>query len=282
MGYGIGLAPNANGTGSEPEDLQRWIWSLYRADSGTIARGLEVTPTSTMSYAVAAGVAIIPVATARAIAVPVDAVTVPTSAAPSSGTRTDYIYVGADGAVKVGGTQAANTALLDKRTVSAGTTATTATTSQLGNRKYAPLFGSTMGMIARWEDPLATGAKVPNARTKVGSLTFTLDSDRRLDMGLQVSYDQEINANTGTDSWKVASFQWEIFMDGQRVRWTELAVHSWPEVKQDRLTFTVNAGTHTIEIYRERRLMSGGDIYYANGSKRPDTSLVIMDVGGVS
>lgn len=280
MNYPIGLDRDSQGKGTEPKDIQSWIWSLYRT-AGTIARGLEVTGTSTMQYQVQGGIAILSTGDRLAIAVPISATTVATPSAPSTGSRTDYIYVGQDGAVQVGTTQPAGTALIDKRKVPAGITATTATTTLLGNRQFAPLYGSSMGQIASWKDPLADLATIPDARSKVGTLTFTIDSDRRIEMHLQVSYDQRAEANT---DWKVGSFVWEIWINGKLRRSSELAVHSWAETKQNRFGFDLTAGTYTVDLYRERRLTSGGLLMHRVGGSAqwPGTTFTITDLGGLS
>lgn len=286
MGYGVGLAPDGSGNGTTPADLQRWIWSLYRVSTGQIARGLEVTGRSNMSYAVAPGVVIIPTGTAMAVAVPVDAVNVNTPAAPSSGSRTDYIYVGQDGAVMVGTSQPANTALLDKRTVPANITATTATTSLLGNRKYAPLYGGTMGRLVNWYETRPDLSEIPDARTRVFSTTLTVDSDRLLSWTLQQSYELARNANTGSDGWKVASMLWEYVWDGVGVYSTEIGVEPYAETKTNSYEFTVPAGTHTLEIYRSRRLVGipGDVVVHRRGGANnwPGTSFKIVDLGGIA
>lgn len=288
MGYAVGLAPDENKNGTKPADLQRWIWSLYRADTAQIVRGLEIGGRSNMSYSVNAGVIVVPVGAQRAIAVPVDGGTVATTPAPSSGTRTDLIYVGQDGAVKVGTSQPANTALLDKRRVPAGVTATTSTASLLGNRKYAPLFGSSMGLVAYWDESGADGSRVTDARKRMCALTFTNDSDRRMELTIQQTYEMTRTANSGTDGWKQASFVWEIWLDGEKIRDVELGCESFAETKQNRATKTILAGTHTIELYRKRRLMGnvGADDYpvlRTHGSETwTGTSFAITDLGGIA
>ena len=287
MGYGVGLAPDGSGNGTTPADLQRWIWSLYRVSKGQIARGLEVTGRSDMSYAVAPGVVIIPTGTAMAVAVPVDAVNVNTPAAPSSGSRTDYIYVGQDGAVMVGASQPANTALLDKRTVPANITATTATTSLLGNRKYAPLFGGSMGRIAAWHSNQADLSVVPTSRMLCTAITLTLDSDRRLSFTLQQSYELSRGANIGdpAEAWKVASMIWEYWIDGVHRMSLEMGVEAFAETKQNSFEFDMLAGTHTIEVYRRRRLEGapGDEVLHRQGGSNnwPGTTFKINDTGAI-
>lgn len=288
MGYPIGLAPLGDGTGTEPEDMQRWIWSLYRTDKAALVRGCEVSGMSSMKYKVTAGVIVVPTGSAQAIAVPIDAVEVNTPAAPSTGSRTDYVYATDDGAVQVGTSQPSGTALLGKFTVPANITATTAAVSLLGDRLYAPLYGASMGRVAYWQESSADLSEVPRDRTLMTTLTFTTDSDRRMDFALQVSYEMSRAANVNTDGWKMASHTWETWIDGVRRRTVELGVREFAETIQNRATFDLTAGTHTVQLYRERRLIGGssGDttvLHRKGGSENwPGTSYTIVDIGGIA
>jgi hypothetical protein len=290
MPYPIGLDRMIDKTtgqiiGTQPIDMQRWIWSLYRADAPTIARGLEVVGTSVMAYEVKAGIGIIPTGSSLAIAVPYDTVRVPTPDAPSSGSRTDYVYADRDGAIFVGTSQPAGTILLDKRKVPANISATTATTSQLGERKNAPLFGTNMGRIALWESGQADQARVPQARELCTTKTFTLPGDRRLQFTMQQSYELERVANTsGENNWKRGSFVWEYWIDGKRRLSIELGVSDFPETKTHVWEVDLTAGTHTVQLYREQRLNgTTGDrtIHRRGGAEQwPGTALRVSDIGG--
>lgn len=292
MGYAFGLAPDSNGNGTTPDDLQQVLWGLYKAGKPAIVAGLDVKGRSDMSYAVGAGVAAVPTSTTQVILVPVAAVNVATPAAPSSGTRTDYICVGQSGAVTVSTSQPANTALLDKRTVPAGTTATTATTSTLGNRLFAPLRGGMAGEVVYWSHGVANGTAItdkPGTERSMTTQTFTLDEDRRLDFHLQASYEMSRPANTYSWGWKTASFVWSVWLDGVR-RWSvELGVQEYPETKFASTSFGVPEGTHTVELRRERRLLGTDDspndrpIYRSGGTEKwPGTVFKIVDMGAVA
>ena len=43
MAYPLGKAPQQDGTGHTPEDMQRVLWGLYVGDAPLIVRGCEVT-----------------------------------------------------------------------------------------------------------------------------------------------------------------------------------------------------------------------------------------------
>lgn len=283
MGYAIGLAPDSAGNGTGPVDMQRWIWSLYRSDSAQIARGGEVSGRSNMSYQVNPAVVIVPTGSQRAVAVPVDGGTVATAAAPSSGTRTDYIYVGQDGAVKVGASQPGNTALLDKRSVPAGITATTATTSLLGDRKYAPLFGGSMGILVDWKEGFKDWDPIPDARTRAMAATLTLDSDRWVKFDLLVNYDQD-KGGGGADNVD-ATFIWEIWVDGVHETSRELPVFYYTHTSSTQHTLQMNAGTHTVELYRTRRIKTRNEPVVARkgtSNRWPGTGMTITDIGAAA
>lgn len=271
MGYPVGIAPDADGNGTAPEDMRRWIWSLYRAETPSIVRGLTVAGRSDMAYAVSAGVAVFPTGAQEAIAVPFDAVDVAAPPAPSSGSRTDHIYATSEGAVMVGTVQPAGTSLIDKRTVPANITATTATTSTLGNRRFAPLFGSSMGEIAYWKHGAADLSKISDKRTLLTSQTITLESDRRLNFELQVTYEMSREANVTTNGWKTASFVWEIWVDGVMRRTFTLGVPEFAETKMNTTSWELTEGTHTIDLYRTRGLQ---------GTDDPDNDYPVLRSGG--
>ena len=270
--------------GTAPLHVRQWIWSLYDTPDPAIAAGLRVIGTASMFYQVSNGVAVFPYGEGQSVVVPVAQTQVATPEAPSVGTRTDFIYMDQEGVVRVGTSHPAGTVLLDRRTVRAGVTATTSTTSELGNRQYAPLRGASMGRLAMWLDPLADLARVPDARREVTSQTFTIESDRQIECNLQITYDMSRNANT-TDIGRTASFVWETRIDGVLRRTVEMGVQDFAETKMDRAVYDLPAGTHTISLVRERRLQgtTGNDypIHRKGGSANwPGTSFEVRDVGG--
>lgn len=270
MGYAFGLPRNAQGAGTTPEDMQRVIWSLYREHVARLTRGCEVTGTAAMRYRVAPGMAYIPMGDSRAVLVPVDAVEVATAAAQSSGSRTDFLYVGQDGAVKVGASLPAGAALIDVRTVRAGVTATTATTG-LVDRQFTTLFGSTLGRVAFWHESMAMGATWDSSwKTRfVGK--FTLPSDRLLDLRLtQTLY-----------STAPSSVRWAVLLDGQHILSRELAVGLIAESKYTARTWHVLAGEHTIELRAGIHSNGGKPIGYQGGGDAlwPGNTFEVVDVG---
>ena len=299
MGYGIGRAPTQTGTvptpekmpvydGTSPEDVQRWVWSLYRTDNGpALVRGGSqgspegvVSGTSSMEYQVAAGVAVFPAGYCQSIAVPFERGRVATLPAPTSGTRTDYVYLTADGAVQVGRTQPNGTALLDKRTVPANITATTATTSVLGDMVYSPLYGASSGKILGHTVEGADNQEIDAADRLMLSRTFTLDSDRVVQINLLTTYRTDA---TFADNANYASIKWGIYIDGAHNRTFQFHVNRVPETKNAIYTVTLPAGTHNIQVRRsiERYPINGVKVLYRYGgeSKWPGTRLELYDMG---
>lgn len=272
MGYGLGLPRNAQGIGVTPEDHQRVLWGLYRSHVPLIVKGLEVTGTASMAYKVAAGVVYIPMGEARAILVPIDGVTVQTTAAPSAGSRVDVLYVGQDGAVKVGTYLPAGSAEIDRRTVQAGTTATTATTG-LRDRKFQMLFGATMGRLAKWVDNTAYGAAWDTAsKVRFSAWLPTLPSDRLLDF--------RFSQTLATNATGPQSIIWELWMDGNHLETREMAVGPIAETKTTVFSREVLAGDHRIELRARRGQGNGTITYFGGGSLAfPGNVLEVMDVG---
>ncbi len=273
MGYPFGLAPDAEGDGTTPEGLQRVIWSLYRAQAPLIVRGCEVTGTSSMKWAVAAGVVYIPTGDARAVLVPVDATTVPTSPAPSTGSRTDFLYVGVDGAVRVGASVPAGSALIGKRTVPAGITATTAAPASVLDRGYAMLFGASMGRLLRWVDSTAYRGVLSSSTTAqvVYSGNISLPTDRLLDFRL---------SQTAASDAK-SSFVWEIWLDSTLFFAPEMVVDTIGDTKTYTASEWVLEGTHTISVKRRLAVNGGKPIIHVGGGteRRPGNRFEVVDIG---
>ena len=279
MGYAIGKAAAADGTGTTPEDFQQWLWSLYRSDTPSIARGGVVTGTSSMAYSVAPAVLVVPAGDSRRLVVPTDRVTVPTAAAPSSGSRTDIIYAGSDGAIKVGTSLPANNVMLDRRTVPAGITATTATTSTLGDRRFAPLVGGSMGRLISWEESIGHGYHMPVGVVEVMRKTITLEEDRLIDWRFFQTLALE---DTADGVW--SSVKWDLLIDGAVQRSWEMKVENIAETKYFNMNSALTAGTHVITLRRAVKRDSKNTILYYKGASGnwPGTNFTAIDLGALA
>src|SRR5699024_11919831 len=103
MGYPWPLAHTDDGTGTAPLDTQRSIGAPYMSAGVLPNGGLTVEGTSKMEYRVNKGACFMwtSYASRLGMLVPVDETTIQTAAAPSTGKRTDTIYVDGRGGVRV-------------------------------------------------------------------------------------------------------------------------------------------------------------------------------------
>ena len=183
MGYPLGLAPDAQGNGTTPEGVQRIIGAEY-GSQGRIS-GCRIGLRSDMQYDVAAGAAVVRTGTGLAVKVPVEAVTVPTIAAPSTGSRRDYIVVGVDGLVSVRQSKPASGAVIGEVTVPAGIVATTGA-AVIADARYAREIGTPLGpLVGRWTDPAARGTAMVRPLTTIWQRTLPLlPTDRWIEVVL--------------------------------------------------------------------------------------------------
>lgn len=275
MGYPLGKAPQEDGTGHTPVDMQRVLWGLYVGDAPLIVRGCEVKGTSKMAYKVAPGVVYIPVGDARGMLVPVDGATVSTEPAPSSGAREEWVYVDQTGAIKVAaGSLPAGTVGLDRRRVPAGVTATTSAPG-IENHGFAMLLGASMGRLGQWTDTLGYRAAVPTVKQTVFSKRITLATDRLLRFDLRQSIALEKASN-----YK-GSFVWEILIDGAVFQSFELEVGEIAETKFVSTTRWMLRGDHTVTVTRrQQRDPNVKCLHYIGSSANwPGNGFELSDVG---
>lgn len=195
MGYPLGKAPTQVGTapwpeemplmeGTSPQDMRRIIGAQY-LNNGIIPNGgVKVTGTSSMAYAVSPGAVFLfdSVSSKLGRLIPVEAVTVNTSPAPTTGTRTDTLYVDPDGIVRVHEGVGAPTGVeIARFVVPAGITATRAA-QQSHNQFYAVPAGASLGRLAWYQVPLDTLGSA--GQTVMFSDTVSVPTDRLLRVDL--------------------------------------------------------------------------------------------------
>lgn len=183
MATGFGVGNDAQGNGTTPDDIQTITAAEYA--SAGIIKGCSVSTTSTMSYNIEEGGVLIRLSAGRMIRVPVQAQTIPTAAAPATGSRNDLVYVkqnfpATDGnnavVVGVGTALPANSVEIGRRTIPAGITST-AQSVAAGNRIYAQLTGASRNLLATHRDT-DTNVRKPGAVITRGATSFVLPTDR--------------------------------------------------------------------------------------------------------
>ena len=248
-----GIAPDANKNGTTPEDIQRIIAAQYLNDG--IIDGCQVSGTATMQYTVKAGAVVITTGTDMAVLCPVPATTVPTVAAPPTGSRTDTIYVkqmfpttdGSSQAVVAvtSGAAPSNSVVLDKRVVNAKTTATTSTTSTY-DKRYARQIGSSLGILSSAGDTDNTTVHHVSTNVKKGVQRFVVPTDRKI--GLRMTTTMSRCKADGVPQQGVLPVVCaiEIYLDNQLIRTFHRQYTGYAaETVQFETSETVGAGAHT-------------------------------------
>lgn len=254
MGYPFGKAPLADGTGTTPGDLQRILGAQYMTAGILPNGGLTVSGTTSMAYKVEPGACFMWTSfTARlGMLVPVDGVTVPTSAAPSTGSRIDTVYVDGSGVVRVAAGQSRQPegVAIARFTVPAGITATTSAQMSI-DRDFAIPVGASLGRLSYFHDPATDVAGNVSAMT-LGSGRFYLPSDRmiRFDMTHCISAEQDPKTSGG----EATVMRWRLVVDGKQTDSTFTTRAEWdqPQTNQLSLTMLLSEGTHTVAYIQDR------------------------------
>ena len=267
--FPLGLPP-VGGNGTTPEGLRRVIDARY-AGPGVI-KGCVVTGLATMAYNVSVGAVAIQYAANQMIEVPVTSVNVATIAAPSSGTRTDYIYVDASGNIAVAQSSGAvptPSLVIAQFTVPAGISGTTGAT-----RTYvAPIavsLGGAQGLLARVATSIPQHTIIPTAEATFLERTFPAWATPRL---MEVLLEQFFMRYSGGSD---GEYHWRIYLNGA-LKNSILLSHTLTWERRHVHTFlTTTAGvTSTIKVTRAHH--SGGQAY--EFGTNPNTNVMIFERG---
>lgn len=262
MPTGFGVSNDANGTGTTPDDIQTITAAEY-ANPGILA-GCEVTGTSAMSYSVKAGAVVISISAGRYVKAPVAPQTIPTEAAPATGSRTDVVYVkqnfpATDGnnavVVGVGRTAPANSIEIARYTVNAGITATTQAV-RIGNTKYARPIGSTLGSLGGTVD--TDGTVHAGELLTRGSVSFYVPTDRSVEFSFQSCVSTDLAATNNGPRIPGGSVMYKIYVDGVLQRSFERGYSTLWDVQHFEFGMLLNVGAHTAHYTVERRWFEQG------------------------
>ena len=246
--------------GTTTQDMQRIIAAEYR--TAGIIDGCDITTGSTMAYTISAGAVVLDTGHDMAVKVPVAQQTIPTTPAPATGSRTDTIYVrqnfpteaNPDNSSFVGVTSGAapsNTVVIDRRTVPAGATGTSATTS-IHNRKFALPIGGSLG---RQHMALDTGGQVytPTSKVTRGAGNIYVPTDRDLEFNM-VSTVAMCDSQGGTpEQYWSASVLYTFYVDGVAVKSWEREINRIWSSQQFSFIHAMPEGQHTVHYTLEGR-----------------------------
>lgn len=287
MTTGFGIDPTLDGSGvptsgTSSLDIRHISAGLY--SPGVISGGVVSTSVSSLTYAVSAGVAAVSIAAGETTLVPVPAVTV-TTTAPSSGSRTDIIYIqqhvpsidgDSNAIVGVASALPPRSLMLDSYVISAGQSNTRQAVKN-GNIDYSIPYGASLGVIYQYRDVLNGPI---GADTTIVNASFYLPTDRLVHLSMLASMNSE--GATGFDNSKYCEAGFYTYMDGvERWAWTTPGLHQARAEYHWADYCTLTAGKHTVSV---RRTIATGPAtpwqhWEPNGT--PGALFTIQDIGPV-
>jgi hypothetical protein len=285
-GFGVdGAADGSSGTSSA--DIRKIYGGLFTP--GIISGCKVTTSASAMSYTVASGVVAIKSATAEIILAPVATTTVATAAAPSTGSRTDIVYVqqrypsvegDANIVVGVGTTLPARAVELRRFVVGAGDLNTNATVAT-GGVNYSIPYGASLGVLHSWQNTYSGPLSTSLIREGQGSIT--VPTDRRLKFSVNALL--YANAASGFDNSKYTEHYFLPNIDGgDMVIFTTPGLHqAWGQYYWEH-SINVSAGTHTVNLGSGRMVGPGQACTFygvSSGFGRTGIRFTVTDEGPV-
>lgn len=289
-GFGVDPTKDTNGvvtSSTSSKDIRRIWGGLY--SSGLVTGGTITTSPSTLQFTVSSGVAMIPSAVGENIATPFDTATVTAATAPTSGTRTDIIYVQqrfpSDGdsnvVVGIGSTLPPNSIAVAKYIIGTNITNSNSAT-KTGDVDYSIPYGASLGILHQWRDTFSGIHNQSNLR--LGTAKIYLPTDRLLRFTItSLLYSSGAN---GFDNSKYCEWYSNPELDNQPLT-------SWrtPGLHQAWATYTwqgywsASAGSHTVSYSRGRSVGPGSaaTLYGPSGSgwDWPGTLFTVEDAGVV-
>lgn len=286
MTTGFGMAPDRNGNGTTPDDLQAVIAAQY-PEPGIIS-GCEVKGSAAMSYQLSAGAVCIHLAPGRAVLVPVPAQQITTPPAPTNGSRTEYIYVqqltepvngSVASKVAIGATVPANAVMLSKREIRANIKATSAT-QEAGNIVFSRPVGGSLGVLHHHETTRDTPHKLGEFRRGAG--TFFVPTDRTVDIRLTSTVTTATSETNVTPVVANGSLFYDVYIDDRLVLRRERAFTNIWESKDFSTIQTLQKGQHRIH-YVVRHTTYGHQYWVVRGENGgfpfPGDVITVTDIG---
>lgn len=270
-GLGVPHSQNADGsitTGTSAEDVRRTFGGLYTEG---VVSGATVSGTTGLSYTISPGLVFLWYGGSKTspelVPLPIPSGTVNTTAGPSSGSRTDYVWVkqakpssnpavGSQITMGVTPTNPRSSSnspseyfILDRFTVPAGMTSTNNAT-KMTDRTFSVPYG-TGGMLLELKDTWNNWLinRPGGIANLTGKITLPTDQLIQIDVGVTAEVDNGLDTDIIMAS---------VLIDGVRRAWwhtgkiDEYAVtYNWT------MTLQLSAGTHTIDFRRTERNNSG-------------------------
>ena len=257
--------------GTTPAGLRRIIGSSFMS-SGLLADRTtdRVSGTSGWAYKVpsGAGFAWLTWNAKQGILIPWEETTLNVSPPSGGASRTDVIYVGGDGVLKVregANTPPASELVIDRMVIPAGATNTSGATSNY-DIKWAIPAGGSLGLLASHEVPAGNQSSSTEPRT-IYTGRFTVPSDRIVRVDLTTCL-RSVDSSPGKGAMV-------IVIDGTYRRALFASYDSGFNTIAGSWSTTLAEGAHTIELHTLRQ--SGSAFRTAAGGTT--TELNVWDVG---
>lgn len=284
MPVGWGVDPTLSGStvtsGTTSQDVRK-VWGALYAPG--IISGCTVKTNANMTYTVNGGVVAVQTATGEVVMCPVNTTTIPTAAAPASGTRTDIIWVrqrtptndnNSEVVVEVGTTLPARAQEIRRYNVPAGITATNAAVATSGIKFSIP-YGANLGVLHHWRSTF--NGVMNNAMVREGVGTIFLPTDRLLRYRYIGSHSAA--GAVRFDNSKYCELRVQPSLDGNDFEWwTSGGLHQAWETVYFETTIEASAGTHTVSMLRGREI-GPGSIQQWNSGVRRGADFYVEDAG---
>lgn len=292
MTTGFGAPPTKDGSGlvtvgTSDTDIRRILGALYAP--GLVSGGKITRSSSTFTYSVAAGVAIVQDTVGQNVAMPFDAAVLTPAAA--LGPRTDIVYAAqryptddnnsSDSSVYVGvGQTVPPRAVVLGRFVFAAASANSAAGAIAENIKYSIPYGGTLGVLHNaldtrngdWPEAVGTTTYSHNG-------TFYVPTDRLLRLEISAAISTADNLPHNENAPIEAVFQPQI-NNVTICQWVQYVSRSWSTYYFS-YVFRIAAGTHTTRLARVQSSSSGRKIQsnYTGAGGHSGIAYRITDAG---
>src|SRR5699024_10803493 len=242
--------------------------------------GLTVSGRSDMSYLVESGAAFMWTSKSErlGVLVPVETVTIPTEAAPATGSRTDSIYMLRDGIPRVtSGAPPSTGVLLGSFIIGAGVTSTSAGQKTI-DREYAIATGTSLGELVHWngEGIVSWTETMPTQRF---AQQFVLPSDRMVRLEHTATLTTPDNAKNLPH---YVAFTY-IFDDGEWVKRAYFQADPTRQTRSVSYQLTLPAGVHSVVVQSHIRSYNGSqsgiDKIYVTESWDSALEMSLWDMG---
>lgn len=257
---------------------------FHNAASNPVIKGGKVTGRTDRSYAYEKGVGVLKTADG-AVKLTWNAGVTALVAQPSV-SRTDVIYVDADGAVKVGTEGAVNEStviVIDRMVAPAGMTQTNQATRKY-KRNYALPYGATLGWLGTWAH-IGSG-EVPKANTTICDFGIWVPTDRWVDIYVQQSIHGTVDYGLpDSDSRKLAwgAMAYKVFVDNVLLQAFEIEYTRFRS-SHSHVIWAVNTdqGEHRIRVERAFTNVGADPIFYGGGVDKEAGNFVGVADRGVA